>query len=122
MRGSKRFLDWVNLLLGIWLIVSPWVFGTVSNTVATVVLVVLGIAVVAFSIWALVRLEDSAAEWWNFIVGIVLFLMPWIFKYTTTYSDALNSWAVGVVVATLSLITLTLINGMHRREGRAHHA
>jgi uncharacterized membrane protein HdeD (DUF308 family) len=121
MQGSKRFIDWVNLLLGIWLIISPWVLGIVASTAATVVLVVMGAAIGIFSIWALVRLEDRAAEWWNFFLGVLLFVLPWIFRYTSTYSGAWNSWIVGFVVAVLSLITMSLINGMHRKE-REHHA
>jgi uncharacterized membrane protein len=120
MQGSKRFIDWVNLLLGIWLIVSPWALGTVMNTTGTTVLVVMGIALVIFSIWALFRLENRAAEWWNFFLGVLLFLLPWIFRYRATYSDAWNSWIVGFVVAILSLITMSLINGMHR-QGHEHH-
>jgi uncharacterized membrane protein HdeD (DUF308 family) len=116
MQGSKRFIDWVNLLLGIWLIVSPWVLGTVASTTATYVLVVMGIALVAFSVWALLRIENRAAEWWHLFVGVLLFALPWIFKFTTTFSDAMNSWIVGIVVTVLSLITMMLINGMHGHE------
>jgi uncharacterized membrane protein HdeD (DUF308 family) len=116
MRGSKRFIDWINLLLGIWLIISPWVLGTVANTTGTIILVVMGIALVAFSLWALVRVENRAAEWWNFSLGILLFVLPWIFNYTATHGDAVNSWIVGFIVAVLALITMPLISEMHRQE------
>ncbi len=120
MQGSKRFIDWVNLLLGIWLIISPWVLGTVASTTGTVVLVVMGIALVVFSVWALLRVENRAAEWWNFFAGVLLFVLPWIFRYTATNGDAWNSWIVGFVVAILSLITMSLIKGIHPQE--QHHA
>lgn len=113
---SKRFIDWINLLLGIWLIISPWALGTAANGVATTILVVMGFTLAAFSAWALVRLEDRAAEWWSFFLGIFLVALPWLFNYRTTRVDALNSWIVGIVVAVLALITMPLINGIHRHE------
>ncbi len=122
MQGSKRFIDWVNLLLGIWLIVSPWALGTfMTSTTATTVLIVMGVALVAFSLWALVRVEDRAAEWWNLITGAVLFVLPWVFRYTATRRDAWDSWIVGFVVVILTLITTSLMRGTHQRE-QAHHA
>jgi uncharacterized membrane protein HdeD (DUF308 family) len=116
MQGSKRFIDWVNLLLGIWLIVSPWILGTAASTTATYVLVVMGIALVAFSVWSLVRLDNRASEWWHFFLGILLFVLPWIFNYTATFSDAMNSWIVGIAVAALALITMPLIDRIHGHE------
>jgi hypothetical protein len=121
MLGSKRFVDWINLLLGIWLMISPWVLGTTANITATVVLVAMGVAVFGFSIWAVLRVENRNAEWWNLFLGALLFFLPWIFQYQSTYSDAWNSWIVGFVVAVLSLITMSILNVMHRGE-REHHA
>lgn len=120
MRISKRIIDWINLLLGGWLIVSPWVLGTVGGTTSTV-LVIMGIALVIFSAWALFRVEERAAEWWNFFMGVLLFLLPWIFNYTTTFSIAWNSWIVGVVVAILALVAMPLVSGLHHHEP-PHHA
>jgi hypothetical protein len=121
MQQSKRFIDWINLVLGIWLMISPWVLGTTANITATVVLVVMGIAVFSFSIWAVLRVENRNAEWWNVFLGVILFVTPWIFQYQTMYRDAWNSWIVGFVVAVLSLITMSILNVMHRGES-AHHA
>jgi predicted MFS family arabinose efflux permease len=121
MQVSKRIIDWVNLLIGIWLIISPWVLGTVASTTSTVVLVIMGIALVVFSAWALFQLENRAAELWHVFLGVLLFVLPWIFSYTGTHGEAWNSWIFGVVVAILSLITMPMINGMHRRE-QQHHA
>ncbi len=121
MQGSKKFIDWVNVLLGIWLMISPWLLGTTGNITATVILLVMGVAVFSFSIWAVLHVEDRNAEWWNFFLGVLLFVLPWIFRYQSTYSDAWNSWIVGFVVAVLSLITVSILNMMHRGE-REHHA
>ncbi|RWF63555.1 MAG: hypothetical protein EOS47_18615 [Mesorhizobium sp.] len=44
--------EWVNLVLGLWLIVSPWLLGFMANANAMATHVVLGILVVAASAWA----------------------------------------------------------------------
>ena len=44
--------EWVNLVLGLWLIVSPWLLGFVANANAMATHVVLGVLVVAASAWA----------------------------------------------------------------------
>ena len=121
MTGSKRTIDWINLLLGVWLIISPWVLGTAASATSTAVLVVMGIALVIFSAWALVRAENRAAEWWNIFLGVLLFFLPWIFSYSSMVSNAVESWIVGAVVAVLALITLPMIKGIHH-EGGHHHA
>ncbi|TIN23849.1 MAG: hypothetical protein E5Y31_17875 [Mesorhizobium sp.] len=42
--------EWVSIVLGLWLIVSPWLLGFVANAMATHV--ILGVLVVAASGWA----------------------------------------------------------------------
>ena len=44
--------EWVNLVLGLWLIVSPWLLGFMANTNAMATHVVLGVLVIAASAWA----------------------------------------------------------------------
>ncbi|RWO20212.1 SPW repeat protein [Mesorhizobium sp.] len=44
--------EWVNLVVGLWLIASPWLLGFVANANAMATHVVLGVLVVAASAWA----------------------------------------------------------------------
>ena len=44
--------EWVNLVVGLWLIVSPWLLGFAANVNAMGTHVVLGVLVVAASAWA----------------------------------------------------------------------
>jgi hypothetical protein len=121
MRGYKLFIDYVNLLLGIWLIISPWVLGTTANVAGTAALVVMGIVILLFSLWAVSQSESRTPEWWNFALGIVLFILPWLFRYTAARGDAWNSWIVGFVVAILALIAMPLIKGMHGHGHEHQH-
>ncbi len=50
--GRKMALSWINLVLGLWTIASPWVCGYASNISALRNNVVLGIVIGAFAIWS----------------------------------------------------------------------
>lgn len=44
--------EWANLVLGLWLIVSPWILGFAANVNAMWTSIILGLLVAAVSIWA----------------------------------------------------------------------
>lgn len=44
--------EWVNMVVGLWLIVSPWLLGFMANTHAMWTHVILGICTAAVSAWA----------------------------------------------------------------------
>ncbi len=50
--ASSPGLSWINAILGLWLIVAPFVLRMVSSTSARWNDIVLGIAVIVFSVWA----------------------------------------------------------------------
>jgi len=45
-------LSWLNLLLGLWTIASPWIYGYYDNTAAMWDCVAVGIAIVAMASWS----------------------------------------------------------------------
>ena len=44
--------EWVNMVLGLWLVVSPWLLGFAANVNAMWTHVVMGVLVVGASAWA----------------------------------------------------------------------
>ncbi len=46
------WLSWVNFILGLWLIISPWVLGYSGNRTALWNNVILGIIVAVLSAWS----------------------------------------------------------------------
>jgi hypothetical protein len=44
--------EWANLVLGLWLIASPWIVGFAASTGALWTHVILGVLVAAVSAWA----------------------------------------------------------------------
>ncbi len=44
--------EWANMVIGLWLIVSPWLLGFMANVNAMWTHVILGLLVAAISAWA----------------------------------------------------------------------
>ncbi len=44
--------EWANMVLGLWLIVSPWLLGFAANANAMWTSVVMGVLIAAVSLWA----------------------------------------------------------------------
>jgi hypothetical protein len=53
-------LSWINCLLGIWLIISPFVLGFTTASAAMSNAIVLGILVGIFGLWAALATRTPA--------------------------------------------------------------
>jgi hypothetical protein len=98
---KARWQDGLNILLGIWLFVSPWVFGLYS-TAADWNFFIIGVAVVVFGIAAM----NQRALWEesvNFVLGVWMFFSPWLVGYSAATGLRDNAVIVGLAVVILSL-------------------
>jgi cation transport ATPase len=57
----KKWEEWTNLVLGLWLIASPWVLGFHTYTVAAANMVIVGLVIAVFSGAALGRRHSIPA-------------------------------------------------------------
>ncbi len=64
LTGFAAWEEWTNLGLGMWAVISPWVFGFQGNSAATSTSVILGCGVAGFAaiqLWLLNRQHAPAA-------------------------------------------------------------
>ena len=93
----------IALLAGLWLFVSPWVYGAYGNTNAWNSWIV-GALIFLF---ALIRMNQPAAtglSWLNSILGIWIFISPWVFGYTGNTGPLINSLFVGFIVFCVAVV------------------
>jgi len=57
--------EWIDLVAGLWLTVSPLVLGFASHTVATANTVAVGVLTVLFAAWAMSPLDEKIGRWWH---------------------------------------------------------
>jgi hypothetical protein len=94
---EKRWQDWLNLLIGIWLFISPWVMGFVgSNAGADWNAWILGAAIVVFSAIA-VSLPQAWVEVINILLGIWMVISSWVIGVASRAVET-NFVIVGLLV------------------------
>jgi len=102
-------LMWINLLLGVWLVVSP--FAMAANSVVTTNDVVLGILFIACSWWMLAAMAPPVGiAWFEMLCGIWLIVSPFAFGYSALHAATGNdvvSGIIGIVVAAFGAWTVT---------------
>jgi len=56
---NRNWEEWANLILGLWLIASPWILEFSTRTIATANMVVVGLVITVLSGTALARQYSS---------------------------------------------------------------
>jgi hypothetical protein len=106
-RPSRR-QDWALLILSIWLFISPWVLsfghavgaangGSVAASRAAWDAWILGVILFLVSLSAVGRM-DVRQEWLALVLGIWVFIAPWVLGFARLGSAAWDHWIVGVLV------------------------
>ena len=103
---QESVLDLYNLLLAMFLLISPWLFARANGT-AAVDLRASGAAIAVFSLAAMVAFANWE-EWANLALGLWLIASPWLLGFAHTRAMHF-SIAVGIPVAFLALLELWLV-------------
>lgn len=45
-------------------------------------------------------------DWGTLVLGVLLYIAPWVFATTTNASSSWNVWIVGIVIVVMSLLAL----------------
>jgi hypothetical protein len=117
-----RWQDWANAILAIWLFISPWVIGFGNAGAATTGAAgtaaaaggefggtaswnawVLGVIVFLVAVSAMGRRFVMSQEWVNLVLGIWIFVAPWVLGFVSLGSAAWDHWIVGALIFLVSL-------------------
>lgn len=103
-RLRQHWQDWGNLVLGLWLFVSPWVLGYAGLRSAAWNSWIMGVVVAAVSVSALI-LFAPWQEWVNVIMGVWLLVAPWVMGFAGSENAAAlwNHVAGGLLIGGLAL-------------------
>jgi hypothetical protein len=99
---SRRWQDWINLLLGAWLFASPWAMNFASSAHgAARNAYVVGAAIVLFAGVAM-YMRAAWEEGVNILLGSWMMVSPWIIGFNTNNAVTENSVVCGLLVAGLA--------------------
>ncbi|HGY09861.1 MAG TPA: hypothetical protein ENK37_07405 [Oceanithermus profundus] len=97
----KRWQDGVNLVLGLWLVVSPWVLAFSQNGAALWNALIVG---AIFVVLSLLALSDAKPweEWSELVVALWLLVSPWVLGYSAVGAAMWKAVIVAVIVGVLA--------------------
>ncbi len=103
MNQDAKMLSGINAVLGVWLIIAPFVI-TYPNTVAMWNSIIVG-AVVLILAW--IRLANPVRapglSWINAILGLWLIVAPFVLGFSGTASTRWNDIVIGVAIIVFSV-------------------
>lgn len=113
MKNWTRWQSWVALIAGVYTLLSP--IWTTTDTTASWTMVVLGVVIAVAALWSMSSPEDRSADYALVILGVLLFISPWVMGFETMDGLALTAWIAGVVTALSGVLAVPQI------EQRMHH-
>lgn len=103
---TEQWQDTASLVLGLWLLISPWLLGYAvapaiawnAYVVGVIVVVAAGAALITFQKWE---------EWLKAALGAWLVLSPWVLTYGAFKTAMWNHVVVGALVLILAIWSAT---------------
>jgi hypothetical protein len=103
--STRHWQDPINLILGLWVLISPWVLAYTASSNATGNAVVVGILVAVAGLLATTQWQ-MWEEWAELVLGIWLIISPWVLGFSDVKSATYNDVILGIVIAVLGAWSL----------------
>jgi len=94
----QHWQDVASLLVGVWLVLSPFALG--FGGAAAGITIALGLGVILFAVEAFF-IPSYLEEWGEILLGLALLLAPWAVGYETS-SAMISSALAGILVIVLA--------------------
>ena len=106
MPAWKRWQDWLVVVLGVLLFItpllSPLVFGGPVTATAAYTAYVMGVLLIAFGLYTLARPGMPTVEWIQVALGLLLIASPFALGFMGVVGIAYSAWTIGVLVVLLA--------------------
>lgn len=101
--NTRKAIDAIVLVVGIWLVLSSVFLFSPEYLEPMWGGILLGLAVIGFAIWGEFNTSSKAPELINALLGIVLFLSPWLLSFSEFVPAAWNARIFGIVLVVLEM-------------------
>jgi hypothetical protein len=101
--------DVINLILAIWLFLSPWIVGFAGVMPVAWTAWLSAIAIGIISIVALSAFAEWE-EWINLLLGLWVLISPWVVRVSGDHTPTMVLFFTGLAVAIISIIDLSMLH------------
>ncbi len=108
-RAGKNIQDWISLICGALLFVSPWALGFAGDAMAARTAWVGGIVIAILAIIALAQFAEWE-EWVTLVVGAAVAISPWVLGFAAVHYALGACVVLGVVVALASISEIWVVH------------
>lgn len=117
-KAFTRWQDWTEVVIGALVALSPIVVAT--STAALWTMIVLGVLVVLDGLWSLAAPNMVVGEWAQVVLGVLLFVAPWVMSYSAMTGASWVSWIGGVLTVLAGAIAVPVAASAHRGLAGSH--
>ena len=113
---KQRRQDWVNVFLGLWILISPWAiqhtmstgnYGTTSAVMWNIYLVGVAISVLASAAIIAIPFWEDWSNLALVMFGGWLLISPWVLGFSSAAALMWNAVIAGVIVVALASGAIT---------------
>ena len=105
--GSAKVASTINVLAGIWLIISPFVLRFWHVSAASWDNIIVGVIVLVLAAIRVAQpTRNLALSWINLILGIWLFISPWVLRFSHERAATSNDVVLGIIVFVCAIWSL----------------
>lgn len=97
----RHWQDWADLMLGMLILLSPWLLSFTEAQAPTVNAIVVGGLIIALSVLAIRHLA-AWEEWVQIALGVWLILSPWLLDYSAANGARSSHVAFGLLITLLA--------------------
>jgi uncharacterized membrane protein HdeD (DUF308 family) len=115
MRPWTRLRDWATLVAGVYAALSPIWVSTTGERGAFWALIALGALLAIAALVSMAMPGVVTTAWLSVLLGVLLFVAPWVLTYTDRVGASWTSWVVGVIAVALGGSAVPTSNRMHRQ-------
>jgi uncharacterized membrane protein HdeD (DUF308 family) len=118
-RAWTRWQDWVEVVVGAVAALSPiWV---TTSTAAMWTLIILGALIAIDGLVSLAQPGLVASEWVQMVLGVLLFISPWVMGFTAMSSASWSAWIIGALTLIAGGLSLPAANTAHSARLTGQH-